>query len=197
MASFQYLWQNRAIAPFGTRQYFKTWAKRILSLPEVLRRNRRRNKLIHRGASIHCTTEIGEVTFGGGKKSNLRVGEYSFLGKIYISLQDKIIIGNRVCISDGTQIRGSHNVYSSSWESVQKPIVIENYVWIAINVIILPGVHIGTGAVIGAGAVVSKDVKPYEIVVGNPARPLNKQRIRNLNYNPCEFLASNRAWLVG
>ena len=61
---------------------------------------------------------------------------------------------------------------------------------------ILPGVYLGRGAVVGAGAVVSKSVTPDSIVIGNPAKPINKVRTQVLGYNPCEFLAANRAWLV-
>ncbi|WP_283108904.1 CatB-related O-acetyltransferase [Thomasclavelia spiroformis] len=50
--------------------------------------------------------------------------------------------------------------------------VIENDVWIGSNAIILPGVHVGNGAVIAAGAVVTKNVSPYEVVGGNPAKHL-------------------------
>ena len=49
---------------------------------------------------------------------------------------------------------------------------IEHDVWIGANATILKGVHIGSGAIIGAGAVVTKDVKPYSIVVGNPSKLL-------------------------
>lgn len=49
-------------------------------------------------------------------------------------------------------------------------VTIGNDVWIGCNVVILPGVKIGSGAVIGAGSVVTKDIAPYEIVAGNPAR---------------------------
>ena len=52
--------------------------------------------------------------------------------------------------------------------SEEKPIYIGNDVWIGRKVIILPGVHIGDGAVIGAGTVVAKDVPPYTVAVGNP-----------------------------
>lgn len=50
------------------------------------------------------------------------------------------------------------------------PIVIEDNVWIAANVVVLPGVTVGEGAVVGAGSVVTKDVEPYALVAGNPAR---------------------------
>lgn len=51
-----------------------------------------------------------------------------------------------------------------------RDIIIDDDVWIGINAIILGGVHIGTGSVIGAGSVVTKDVPPYAIVGGNPAK---------------------------
>ena len=53
--------------------------------------------------------------------------------------------------------------------------VIGNDVWIGQNAVILPGVHIGDGAIIGANSVVGRDVDPYTIVVGNPARVLRKR----------------------
>ncbi len=53
--------------------------------------------------------------------------------------------------------------------------VIGNDVWIGQNAVILPGVHIGDGAIIGASSVVGHDVEPYTIVVGNPARPVRKR----------------------
>ena len=53
--------------------------------------------------------------------------------------------------------------------------VIGNDVWLGQNAVILPGVHIGDGAIIGASSVVGRDVEPYSIVVGNPARPVRKR----------------------
>ena len=70
-------------------------------------------------------------------------------------------------------------IFGHGWEKVMPPItelpmkgdtIIENDFWIGYNATILPGVHIGNGACIGACAVVSKDVPPYAIVGGNPAR---------------------------
>ena len=58
-----------------------------------------------------------------------------------------------------------------NWNVVPKsPVVIENKVWIGFNVIILKGVRVGEGAVIAAGSIVTKDVPPYCVVAGNPAK---------------------------
>ncbi|WP_439883537.1 acyltransferase [Pontibacter sp. MBLB2868] len=107
------------------------------------------------------------------------------------------MIGEKVCINDGVEIlTASHDVTDPQWRPISGGVIIEDYAWIGTGAMILPGVHIGYGAVVGAKAVVTKSVAPRTIVVGNPAKPTYKMRCDNLNYNPCEFLASNRAWLV-
>lgn len=71
------------------------------------------------------------------------------------------------------------------------PLEIGHDVWIGANAIILPGVsRIGNGAVIGAGSVVTKDVGPYEIVAGNPARAI---RMR-FDERQIAALESSRRW---
>lgn len=57
-----------------------------------------------------------------------------------------------------------------------QPIIIEDDVWLGARVIILPGVRVGTGSVIGAGSVVTRDVVPYSIAAGNPARVIRSRR---------------------
>lgn len=197
MASFQYLYRNRAKFSLSSKGFYVAWAKRILSFPELMRRNYRRWKLVSKGANIDATAEIGIVDIGG-HKSRLSVGAMSFLGRVQIALHDDVKIGERVCINDGVIIlTASHNLKDPLWRHVKAPIIIEDYAWVATNAIILPGVRIGKGAVVGAGAVVSRNVNAYEIVAGNPARPLEKKRVEELNYNPCSLLAANLAWLKG
>jgi acetyltransferase-like isoleucine patch superfamily enzyme len=197
MASIKYLWSNRVKFPFGSYLFIKVWAKRILGLRRIYLRNKHRLRLISKGARVHDTSEIGDATIVGNKL-NLSIGEFTFIGNAFISVRDKVSIGNRVCINDGVRIHsGSHDILDPKWSTISKSIVIEDYVWIATNAIILPGVRIGRGAVIGAGAVVCKSVAQGDIVVGNPAKPTSKKRPYNLTYNPCELLAENSAWLKG
>lgn len=197
MASLGYLWNHRASFTFGSKAFIKVWAKRVLSFPELLKRNHRRLKLLRKGAKIHTTAEIGDVSIVG-PKNNLTIGSYTFLGKVYIALHEQVTIAERVCINDGVEIlTASHDIMDPKWKHIKKKVIIEDYVWIGTGAMILPGVKIGRGAVIGARAVVSKSVESGMVVVGNPARVIDKNRCVELDYNPCEFLAANRAWLIG
>ncbi|SFD15874.1 acyltransferase [Flavobacterium phragmitis] len=195
MASLRYIWKNRIKYHPFSKAFFISWAKRLLTFPELIKNNRRRKKLINNGANIAETAEIGIVNING-RKENLSIDDFSTLGKVEIALHDKVSIGKYVCINDGVIIlSASHDVSDPLWRHKKAPISIGDYAWIATNAIILPGVSIGKGAVVGAGAVVSKNVKDYAIVIGNPAKEIEKKRTENLKYNPCEFLATNNAWL--
>lgn len=80
-----------------------------------------------------------------------------------------------------------HDPQSSEFGDLGGAVTIGDRAWIAYRAIVLPGITIGEGAVVGAGAVVTKDVEPYTIVAGNPAQVI-KMRSRplhyTLNYNP-------------
>lgn len=89
-----------------------------------------------------------------------------------------LIIGNRVRIATHTVMIPANHVYEDKETPIfqqpisMKGILIEDDVWVGCNVTILDGVHIGKGAVIGAGSVVTKDVESYTVVGGSPARPI-------------------------
>ncbi|MBD5434840.1 MAG: acyltransferase [Treponema sp.] len=91
-------------------------------------------------------------------------------------------IGSNVDIAQDVQIwSAEHNVNSINHEMICAPIVIKDNVWIASRASVLPGVTIGEGAVVACGAVVIKDVLPYTIVGGIPAKKIG-ERNKVLNY---------------
>ncbi|WP_323134274.1 acyltransferase [Tellurirhabdus rosea] len=197
MASLRYLWAHRARFPISSARFYRAWGKRVFSLPELVSRNRQRSALARKGASIAETAEIGQADIQG-RFDLLSIGANSFLGRVTIALHGKVQIGEHVCVNDGVEIlTASHDVTDPEWKHVVAEITIEDYAWIGTGAMLLPGVRIGRGAVVGARAVVSKSVPPGAIVVGNPARPVPKSRCEEFSYNPCEFLAANRAWLLG
>jgi acetyltransferase-like isoleucine patch superfamily enzyme len=94
----------------------------------------------------------------------------------------KLVIGNNVDIARETNIFTlEHNPNSNSHADSPGDVIIDDYVWIASRVTILPGVHIGRGAVVASNAVVTKDVEPMAIVAGIPARKIG-ERTSELNY---------------
>lgn len=93
---------------------------------------------------------------------------------------DKISIGHFVAISRRAFLcTASHDILDIARPLVTKPIVIHNGVWIGAQAYIGPGVVIGEGAIVAACAVVVKDVPPWTVVGGNPARVIKK---REVNY---------------
>jgi putative colanic acid biosynthesis acetyltransferase WcaF len=108
------------------------------------------------------------------------MGRYSAIGpRSNIYNLDKIIIGNNVVISQDVYLcGGSHDYTVSSLPLLRLKIEIKDSVWIGAGAFIGPGVTIGEGAVIAARAVVVKDVEPWTVVGGNPAKFI-KNRVVN------------------
>ncbi|MBU0618845.1 hypothetical protein KKD62_01265 [Patescibacteria group bacterium] len=75
-----------------------------------------------------------------------------------------------------------HDVEAEDFKTVVKPVEINDYVFVGPRAIVLPGVKIGRGAVVAAGAVVTKDVEPMTVVGGVPAKPIRKRGVKELNY---------------
>jgi maltose O-acetyltransferase len=164
-------------------------------MPTLLKMAFNRWRLVRRGASIAADACVGEGRFEG-RFSRLRIGSSSFIGRAEIILHDQVTIGEHVCINDGVIIlTASHDLRDPAWTQVAKPVTIEDYAWIASRATILPGVRIGRGAVVAASAVVSRDVPPYGLALGNPAVVREDRRVREFSYNPVRFLAFQEAWL--
>ena len=113
----------------------------------------------------------------------LKLGDRSSLcDGTWIYALDCITIGKNVCVGEDVKlITGSHDISAVHFDLVTKPITIEDNVWIATGATILPGVTIREGAVVAAGSVVVKDVDPWSVVGGNPARFIKKRELNKEN----------------
>ncbi|KJD34636.1 acetyltransferase [Tamlana nanhaiensis] len=95
-----------------------------------------------------------------------------------------IYIGDNVSISSDVNIlTADHDMDSPDFAGRLRAVHIKDYAWVGTAAIIMPGVTIGKGAVIAAGSIVTKDVEPYHVVGGIPAKFI-KERQRNLTYTP-------------
>ncbi len=148
-----------------------------------------------KNAITRTNIEVGDYTYyddvdGADKFEEHVIYHYEFLG-------DKLIIGKFCQIASGIKIimNGANhrmssvttypfNIMGNGWEKVTPKLkdlsfkgdtVIGNDVWIGKNVTILPGVHIGDGAIIGANSVVTKDIPAYHIAGGNPCKIIRKR----------------------
>ncbi len=191
-----YLINNRTVYPLFSYFWFKTWAKRLFNTIGLLKILLRIFKLAAKGAEIGYMSVIGRVTTNG-KVKNLRLGNESAIGSdVHLALHDTIELGHHVVINDGCKLlTASHDIDCLAWKQISAPIRIKDYAWIASNVIILPGVTIGTGAVVGAGSVVTRDVPDFHVVAGNPAKFIKERQLKNPTHSPVRWLAPFEAWL--
>jgi acetyltransferase-like isoleucine patch superfamily enzyme len=111
------------------------------------------------------------------KGARLTIGQNTFINGAFISVETLVQIGNHVDIAPYVMILDSQLPASLGTNS-QKPasIIIGDHSWIATGAIIIRGVKIGEGAVVAAGSVVTKDVPPFTLVGGNPAKFIRNLR---------------------
>lgn len=117
------------------------------------------------------------LEFGGGKANHVLIGRYTSIGHQVLFISGYNHDYNNVSTYPFEDIAAG-GLTNTSTKANHYQIIIGNDVWIGRGVTILGGVRIGNGAVIGAGSVIAKDVPPYAIVVGNPAKII-KYRFAN------------------
>jgi acetyltransferase-like isoleucine patch superfamily enzyme len=122
---------------------------------------------------------------------NLHVGSYCYIGPgAYwnaigqITIEDGVIIGPRSMMWTENHNHRDNESVPYGGPNILKPIVVEEGVWIGADVKICPGVTIGRGAIVALGSVVVRDVAPFALVGGNPARLIrsrdNRERVEGL-----------------
>lgn len=115
---------------------------------------------------------------------NIRVGEDTIIGDhCFLDGRALLKIGNHVDIASGVLIYNSeHDINSDDFKAIEEPVEIGDFAFIGPRAIILPGVKIGRGAVVAAGAVVTKDVEDFAVVGGVPARKISERKNKDLCY---------------
>lgn len=131
---------------------------------------------LDRGSSIHMgcrLTTIGGVTIGRGST----IDQGALLdGRGGLTIGRGVVTGTEVCL-----LTADHDPQSPTFADRLAPIAIGDRAWLGTRAMVLPGVTVGEGAVVAAGAVVTRDVAPYTIVGGVPARVIG-ERSRELVY---------------
>ena len=129
---------------------------------------------VGRGVSVH----------GGARiwlPHNLEIGEHSWVGDLAnIYCVAPIRIGAHAVVSEAAFLcTAEHDISDPRFELKTAPITIGDNAWVGSRAIVLPGRTVGEGAVVAAGAVVTKDVAPWTVVAGNPARVIKTREIKN------------------
>jgi acetyltransferase-like isoleucine patch superfamily enzyme len=112
------------------------------------------------------------------KPDRITVGAHSIIGRFcLLDGRGDLTIGRNVNITSYTLlVTGTHAIDSDHFESSFAPIVIEDYAWLATRTTVLPGVTIGRGAVIAAGALLTANAEPMTVYAGVPARPVRSRQ---------------------
>lgn len=132
---------------------------------------------VGKGSSVHMWARFYQPV-------KISIGSDTLIGdNVFLDGRDNLIIGDHVDIASQVLIYNSaHNIHSPEFEATYGEVKIGDYVFIGPRATILPGVNIGNGAVVAAGAVVTKDVPEFAIVAGVPAMVIGERKIKELHY---------------
>lgn len=124
------------------------------------------------GDRVRIWSTITQAKLFIGSKGKLEIGNESRINGVHINASTNVYIGNNVRIAPYTIILDDdfHDVNDHFGDGKSAPVYVSDDVWIGTRAMILKGVKIGKGAVVAASAVVTKDVPPYTLVGGVPAR---------------------------
>jgi maltose O-acetyltransferase len=167
LAALRYYVANAFIAAFPNEAIRNAYYRRVLG--------------IHIGRDTHFAMRI--FVTGYHSRCSISVGDNCVINRqCYIDGRAGVVIGNNVNMSlQCCLISLQHDHNDPGFAAVGAPITIKDHAWLGARAIVLPGVTIGEGAVVAAGAVVTRPVPDYAVVGGVPAREIG-QRTRNISY---------------
>jgi len=192
LESFVRIYSQDSIGYFLRGAYYKNKLKRM-----------GKNVLIDRGVNVWYPQNVEiddythidkDVKIEGSKQGFVKIGKYNHIANnVVLQGGGGLTIGNYIGIASGTLVYSASNFYKDPNKNskellsmsaaapldkqyvIKKPVIIEDYAFLGLNVVVSPGIKIGRGAVIGAGAIVTKDIPPYGIAVGNPAKVIKER----------------------
>lgn len=172
---------NKILRAYSRWYYYKIAIKRPVSYDKGGERAKRARERAARNFLVYVGKDVN-IEKGAMITSTMEIGDHSGVG-INAKIHGRVVIGKDVMMGPDCIIYTKNHAFADTTIpmreqgfSEEKPVIIGNDVWIGGRVTILPGVHIGNGAIVGAGAVVTKDVPEYAIVGGNPARILKYRK---------------------
>lgn len=172
------------------KKYLKSWINTgewlfIRILPLIPSRNLRIYLLRLRGAKIASKVAMfSQIEIRCPKKLTIDKG-CSIGPRVLLDARKGLHIGKNVTIAyDAIIWTLHHDMNSDDFKMIGNKTTISDYAWICSRAILLPGVKIGEGAVVASGAVVTKDVEPYTVVGGIPAKKIGERQRLNFNYVP-------------
>jgi acetyltransferase-like isoleucine patch superfamily enzyme len=136
------------------------------------------NFFLEEGAEIEIEegtwlrTEVGPVVLAAFRGARLRIGPDSLLNGCHLSAKAEVTLGRRVWVGPGSRVFDSdqHDLDADHPEAPD-PVRIDDHAWVSSDVTVLKGVRIGAHSVVGARALVTRDVPEHTLVYGAPARP--------------------------
>ena len=180
-AKLAYRGEGAEIEPSSTFHFadnIRIGARARVSRNAILRANTQHKP----GIEIGDETLVLESVLINCNEGHVKVGSHAWLGPFCLIYGNGgVDIGNNVLIATHSSINtvshhaGRTDVAINDQGIYTDPVVIEDDVWLGLNVTVLQGVRIGKGSIIGAGAVVNKDIPPYSIAVGTPAKVIRQR----------------------
>jgi acetyltransferase-like isoleucine patch superfamily enzyme len=162
---------NHIIAHVPSYKLRHLWYRKVLGIQ------------LEPGAGVHLGCYVWFYGPNDVRRSQVRIGRNSHINRdCVLDVRGGLTIGENVSVSADVSIVTIAKLATSRGPAERKAVSIEDNVWIGTRAIIMPGVTLGRGAVVGAGAVVINDVPPLAIVFGSPARTVGKRPAEEADY---------------